>query len=235
MKVIASTRPKRPYLKNADIIRVNGAYIFKNELIDMMSRYNNKQMFIDIPTKREKVTISDISIIDVIELCTMKYNINTKIKNIIAFSKVESVNDITLGDSFLTCSKIESFAGITHLKEIVRFSDIICIDRVDLINEIGIKQYLIYEDYIIQTTHAAGKEIFIASDILPSLITSKNPSLPEMIQLKHYQDKKVDGIILAEETAVGFYPYHAIEVVKSLEKKKIKIEADAWETKNERR
>ena len=45
-----------------------------------------------------------------------------------------------------------------------------------------------------------------------------------MVQLKNYQDKRVDGIILAEETAVGFYPYHAIDVVNGFKKKKIKVD-----------
>jgi pyruvate kinase len=118
-------------------------------------------------------------------------------------------------------------AGISNIHNIARCSDIICIDRVDLINEIkDIKSYLAYEDIIIKTTKTYNKQIFIASDILPSIIKEKKPVeqlLPEMIQLKYYNEKGVDAVILAEETAVGFYPYHTIDIAKSIVKKKLKV------------
>ncbi len=224
MKVIASTRPNRPYLKNADIIRVNGAYIFADELIKMCELYNEKPLFVDIPTKRDKVNVSDIDVIDVISILKTKHDQNREIKNIIAFSKVESVNDLILGDDYLTCAKIESLTGFFNMHNIVKYADVICIDRIDLINDIkNIKMYLAYEENIIKITKTYDKQLFIASEILPSLITSKDHTLPEMIQLKYYRDKDVDGIILAEETAVGFYPYHAVDIIKSINKKKIKI------------
>lgn len=227
MQVIASTRPNRPTLTNADIIRVNGAYIFADEFVKMCTLYEDKPIFIDVPTKREKVKISNISLEDIQYILSSKNKSNKDIKNIVAFSKVESEDELYLSDHFLTCAKIESIAGVLNIKNIAKASDVICIDRMDLISYIkDIKEYFAYEDLIIKDTKEAGKQIFIASDILPSLIQGKQPTLPEMIQLKYYRDKGVDGIILAEETAVGFYPYHAIDTIHSINKRKLEINCE---------
>lgn len=225
MQVIASTRPNRPILTNADIIRVNGAYIFNEELETMRFKYRDKPLFVDIPSRREKVNISNISPDSVLRLFRRFYD--GEQKSIIAFSKVEKEEDLLIGNYFLTCAKIESIAGVLNIKNIAKASDVICIDRMDLISYIkDIKEYFAYEDLIIKETKSAGKQIFIASDILPSLIQGKPPSLPEMIQLKYYRDKGVDGIILAEETAVGFYPYHAIDTIHSINKRKLEINGE---------
>lgn len=216
MKVIASTRPFRPLLNNADIVRVNGAYILHNELIEMLTMYDNKPLFIDIPRNRTKVNISNMEALTVIKILEKEQRNDC----IVAFSKVETVDDFVCSNNYKCCVKIESLDGVINLSKFIKLIDIVCIDRVDLINERSIKEYLIYEAEIIRITKEHKKKIFIASDILPSLITKKEASLPEMIQLKYYQEKGIDGIILAEETAVGFYPYHAIDTVKSFKKMK---------------
>jgi pyruvate kinase len=224
MKVVASTRPNRPYLKNADIIRVNGAYIFADELINICEMYRDKPLFVDIPTKREKVNISNINVADVISILKTKHELNPEIKDIIAFSKVETPVELLLGSHFLACAKIESISGVFGMHAIAKEADIICIDRIDLMNEIkDIKTYFAYEDSIINIAQQHNKQVFIASDILPSMIKEKNVTFPEMTQLKYYRDKNIDAVILAEETAVGFYPYHTIDIVKKIVKKKLKI------------
>jgi pyruvate kinase len=211
MRIIASTRPGRPHLTDVAMIRLNGAYLMSFDYETISEEYSDLPLFIDIPTKRDKVKVSDMHIGELAALLNMR-----KEKNYIAVSKVESPKDLDFKTNSLICSKIESLYGVVNVEDIMIVSDMLCIDRVDLIREIGFLNYLRAEDLIINTAKRAGKPIAIASDILPSIVTNKEPTIPQTIQLKYYHSLGVDYIILAEETAVGFYPYHAIDIVNSI-------------------
>jgi pyruvate kinase len=206
MKVIASTRPNRPILHNVDCIRLNGAFVTQKELLEIRDLYS-VPMFFDIPTKRNKVKVSDISLEFITATLTGQ--------DIIAISKVEDVQELPETKCRL-CAKVESLVGVERLDTFIKQVDMVCIDRADLISEVGIDSYFILETQIIRVAKAYGKEVAIASEVLPSLLHSKTVTIPEIIQLYYYKSRQVDYLVLAEETAVGFYPYQAIDTIKRI-------------------
>ena len=215
MKVIASTRPNRPVLHGVDAVRLNGAFIMEKEYHVISELYNQTPIFFDVPTKREKVVVSDITQDTIVNVLWARHN-DMGVRNIIAISKVESVDDLINVKPNILCAKIESIKGVNNLDKFIDKVDMICIDRVDLISEVGLFKYVEFEKLAINIAKQAGKEIIIASNILPTLIKSQSPTIPEIAQLHHYKDIGVDYVILAEETAVGFYPYQAIDIIRRI-------------------
>lgn len=213
MKVIASTRPNRPVLHGVDAVRLNGAFVMESELEKLSELYKNTPIFFDIPTKRDKVIVSDITLNAAVNFLAYRY-VETSKPNIIAISKVEDESELINVKPNLLCAKIESSLGVNKLDTFIKHVDMICIDRADLISEVGLYKYASLEKLAIAIARDAKKDIAIASNVLPSIVGSQAPTIPEIVQLHHYKDLGIDYLILAEETAVGLYPYQAIDIIK---------------------
>ena len=100
-------------------------------------------------------------------------------------------------------SKIENFLGYTNRKEIIKASDAIMIDRGDLAAEVGNEKLTEYVENIIRDCKFYGKPIIIATENLNSLIDNLTPSKSDILNLDYYLSKKVDFIMLSDETATS--------------------------------
>jgi pyruvate kinase len=109
-------------------------------------------------------------------------------------------NDVTL------ISKIECRAGLVHLDEIARASDAILIDRGDLSREVPIEQIPPAQKEIIRRAHAAGKKVYVATNLMESMTTLPLPTRAEVNDVFNTLMDGADGLVLAGETAVGKYP-----------------------------
>ena len=103
----------------------------------------------------------------------------------------------------LIISKIENFLGYKNRKEIINHSDAVMIDRGDLAAEIGNEKLTEYVENIINDCKFFGKPIIIATENLNSLIESLRPSKSDILNLDYYISKKVDFIMLSDETATS--------------------------------
>jgi len=100
-------------------------------------------------------------------------------------------------------SKIENFLGYINRKEIIQASDVIMIDRGDLAAEVGNEKLTDYVNNIIEDCKFFAKPIILATENLNSFINQSTPSKSDILNLDYYINKKVDFIMLSDETATS--------------------------------
>jgi pyruvate kinase len=120
-------------------------------------------------------------------------------------------------------SKIENYLGYKNRKDIIRASDAIMVDRGDLAAEVGNENLTDYVDEIIKDCKFYAKPIIIATENLNSLINSSTPSKSDILNLDYYISKKVDFIMLSDESATSKYWKNTIFWLKKYLQSKKKI------------
>ena len=132
-------------------------------------------------------------------------------------------SDVTLCRSLLpknTCiiSKIESINGINNLRNIANESDAILIDRGDLSREVGIGRLPILVQSIIKVSRECNTPVYVATNILDTMIENPLPSRAEVSDLYSLLEMGVDGIVLAAEVAIGKHPIESVQLVDFIRK-----------------
>ena len=112
-------------------------------------------------------------------------------------------------------SKIENYLGYINRKEIINESDAIMIDRGDLAAEIGNEKLTEFTANIIQDCKKIGKPIIIATENLNSLINNFTPSKSDILSLDYFLSKKVDYIMLSDETATSYNRKNTLKWLKN--------------------
>lgn len=118
-----------------------------------------------------------------------------------------------IGPDATLISKIESRSGITHLEQIARLSDAILIDRGDLSRQVPLEQIPAQQKGIIGRVKAIGRPVYVATNLLESMVHSSVPTLAEINDIYNTLDDGADGLVLAAETAVGKYPIQCVGMV----------------------
>lgn len=119
------------------------------------------------------------------------------------------------GEEAFIISKIECRNALTNLDVITLKSDAILIDRGDLSREIPIEQIPATQKHIIATAKRLGRKVYVATNLLESMVTSPVPTRAEVNDIFNTLQDGADGLVLAAETAIGKYPINcAIMVVK---------------------
>ncbi len=99
-------------------------------------------------------------------------------------------------------SKIENLEGLNNYKEIIKYSDVIMIDRGDLSAEVGDENLYFSILKITEETKKNGKPIIMATENLISMNSRQKPSKSEIMSLGFAQQIDFDIIMLSDETAV---------------------------------
>ncbi|MFY9648276.1 MAG: pyruvate kinase [Terriglobales bacterium] len=123
---------------------------------------------------------------------------------------------ILVGPHATLISKIESRSGIEHLDEIARLSDAILIDRGDLSRQVPLQQIPAHQKNIIRRVKAIGRPVYVATNLLESMVHSAVPTLAEINDIHNTLDDGADGLVLASETAVGKFPIQCVNMVMSV-------------------
>jgi len=118
-----------------------------------------------------------------------------------------------IGADATLISKIESRSGIAHLEDIARLSDAVLIDRGDLSRQVPLEQIPAYQKDIIRRVKAIGRAVFVATNLLESMVHSSVPTLAEINDIYNTLDDGADGLVLAAETAVGKFPVQCVGMV----------------------
>lgn len=111
--------------------------------------------------------------------------------------------------------KIETRKGFINRKEIIDSSDAILIDRGDLSRYISVEKIPIAQKILSQDITKKKTQLFIATNLLETMITVKNPTRAESNDIYNSLNDGADGLVLAAETAIGKYP---IDCIKFLHK-----------------
>jgi pyruvate kinase len=113
-------------------------------------------------------------------------------------------------------AKIENRAGIRNIDPIMRASDAILIDRGDLSREVPIEQVPIYQKYIIRRANTANKPVFVATNLLESMVERRIPTVAEANDIMNTLLDGAHGLVLAAETAIGAHPVQCLDMVRRL-------------------
>jgi pyruvate kinase len=107
-----------------------------------------------------------------------------------------------LKDKFLV-SKIENLYGLNNASEISKNSDLIMIDRGDLLAEVGESNFYKAICEISTHAHRFKKPLIMATENLESMQKRLQPSKSEIISLEHSINLGSDIIMLSDETATS--------------------------------
>lgn len=120
-------------------------------------------------------------------------------------SDVDEVREAFGADAYVI-SKIECRSGLKNLEAITKRSDALLIDRGDLSRQVPLEQIPRVQKAIIQSAKAMGTKVYVATNLMESMVTLPNPTRAEVNDVYNTLDDGADGLVLAAETAVGQYP-----------------------------
>jgi len=137
-----------------------------------------------------------------------------------ALSFASCAADVALGraltppGSYLI-SKIESRAGVRNMEEIIVASDAVLVDRGDLSREVPLEYVPFYQKVIVRQANRANRPVFVATNLLESMVTNRRPTLAEANDIANTLIDGVHGLVLAAETAIGIDPLRAVDIVRN--------------------
>ena len=127
------------------------------------------------------------------------------------------------GENANIICKIESPAGIVNLEDILEKAGEVLIDRGDLSRTIPIEKIPFLQRRIIASARARKKPVFVATNLLESMVTTKSPNRAEVNDVVSTLLMGANGLVLAAETAIGRFPVEAVEMIR-----RIMDEIDKW-------
>ncbi|MBI4114942.1 MAG: sulfate adenylyltransferase, partial [Candidatus Omnitrophica bacterium] len=128
---------------------------------------------------------------------------------------VDAVRAATKG-TMKIISKIECVDALKNLDEIIQKSDYILIDRGDLSKEIPVEKIPFAQKIIIQKAHSYGKEVFVATNLLETMVHKNRPTRAEVHDVIATVLDGASGVALSAETAVGKYPMECVSMMNKL-------------------
>ena len=121
-----------------------------------------------------------------------------------------------IGSEDTIIAKIESRAGVRNLAEIARYADALLIDRGDLSREVRLEAIPLLQKAIIRKANALGIPVYVATNLLESMVTRRTPSRAEVNDVINTLLDGANGLVLAAETAIGKYPVEAARMIMAL-------------------
>lgn len=113
-------------------------------------------------------------------------------------------------------SKVETQYAMDNLKEIVEASDYIMVARGDLGIEVGVENLPLYQKMMIDTCHAYGKGVIMATQMMYSMKTNIRPTNAEVTDVANAVIAGCDAIMTSDETTMGNYPVETIQTMSSI-------------------
>ena len=152
------------------------------------------------------------------DFLAIKLGKKLKIKNY-ALSFTNSYKDIIKFNKLLKTEnkifKLETRSALKDLKNIFKFGKNFLIDRGDLSQDISVEQVPLAQRKICAMGNRKGKNIFVATNFLESMLVNNEPTRGEVNDIYSTLELGAKGLVLAAETAIGKYP---ISCIKSIQK-----------------
>ncbi len=173
---------------------------------------NNKAVTVNRPIVMPPLSPKDIAAI--------KIALDYKIRHFaLSFANraedVVELRKLTGKDCFII-SKIESRWGVANLEAIAKQSDALLIDRGDLSREEPIESIPFLQKKIIQTVKANNRKVYVATNLLESMVTQAKPTRAEVNDVFNTLADGADGLVLAAETAIGKNPIGCVNMIAKL-------------------
>lgn len=130
----------------------------------------------------------------------------------------------TLGaDKLKVFAKIETMEGVENLETILPYSDVIVIARGDLGNDMPLWKLPAVQKKISTACRSAGKPFVVVTQMLASMEQNPIPTRAEVSDIFNAVADGAYGVMVTNETAVGYYPVEAISYLACTAK-----EAEDW-------
>jgi pyruvate kinase len=139
----------------------------------------------------------------------------------VALSFASSADDVArlrtlLPSNAYVIAKIESRAGVNNVDGITSAADAVLIDRGDLSRELSIEHVPLYQKHIIRRANAWNTPVFVATNLLESMLVNRTPTLAEANDIINTLVDGAHGLVLAAETAIGAHPVQSVDMVVRL-------------------
>ena len=113
-------------------------------------------------------------------------------------------------------AKVESQRGLANCREIAAHADAVLIDRGDLSREIPMERVPMTQKAIIDIGKEAGKPVYVATNLLESMVTATTPTRAEINDIYNTLLDGANGLVLAAETAIGRHPVSCARMLKTM-------------------
>lgn len=180
---------------------LNGGWVGSNKAVTIDKK-------IDLPIFSEKDKLG----MKIVKKCGLRHISLSFVHNKEDVQKVRKI----VGPGVRVTSKIETKDALFNLKGIIDVSDAILIDRGDLSREEPINKIPLLQKSIIKMANDRKKPVFVATNLLESMVKTKKPLRSEMNDVMNTLLDGADGLVLAAETAIGDYPVECANMVRRL-------------------
>jgi len=120
------------------------------------------------------------------------------------------------GTSTKVGGKPETWTGIHNLDKIMKKSGIMMVPRGDLGIEIGVMNVPEWQKKMILMCNKTGVPVVVATQMLESMMTSKEPKRAEVSDIFNAYLDGTDVVMLSGETSVGQYPVETVQMMNSI-------------------
>ena len=121
-------------------------------------------------------------------------------------------------------AKIETKGALNYFAEILNEADAVMVARGDLGESIPIEKVPFAQKEIVLACKEADKMVVVATEMLLSMISNKEPTRAEVSDVANAVLEEADAVMLSEETSIGKNPVQAVEIMS-----KIIYEAESWQ------
>lgn len=198
-----------------DMARINGSFGTKDDIIEL-AKSVDVPVLLDIPRNRTKKRTNEYSDRELVRLAIENKFEFIGVSYVKQASDIWEVREYASPDSINIIAKVETEEALHNLESIINASDGIMIDRGDLASAIGVENLPRFQKKIITECNYAAKPVIVATEMLMSMVENKEPTKAEILDIANAVADGADFVMLSEETAVGKYPEHAIEVLKKV-------------------
>lgn len=167
---------------------------------------NIPEVEVDLPVMSEK-DIADIKFgiengFDIIAASFIR-----RAEDVLEIRKVLNNNG---GSDLIIIAKIENWAGVKNVDEIIKVSNGIMVARGDLGVEIPIEEVPIIQKKLIEKCYKLGKPVITATQMLDSMIRNPRPTRAEATDIANAIYDGTSAIMLSGETSIGQYPVESV-------------------------